>query len=88
MEKLKAYVCGGWCCDKEAYPKADVDKYIAEMEENHRKEVAQLLMEISGLKKSVEVANKVIKQKGGFTIKDIKFGGVKLEGIDPHKKEA
>ena len=28
--ELKAYTCGGWCCDKEAYPKADVDKVIAE----------------------------------------------------------
>lgn len=54
---------------------------LAALKESHRKEVEKLRMEISGLKKSVEVANKVIKQKGGFTIKDIKFGGVKLEGM-------
>lgn len=51
------------------------------------KEVARLLMKISSLEKLVETADKVIKPKGGFTIKDIKFGGVKLEGIDPHKKD-
>ena len=33
-------------------------------------------------------ANKIIKQKSGFTIKDVKFGGVKLEGKNTHKKEA
>lgn len=26
MSELKAYVCGGWCCDKEAYPKDEADK--------------------------------------------------------------
>ena len=29
MSELKAYVCGGWCCDKEAYPKDEADKVIA-----------------------------------------------------------
>ena len=32
-DELKAYTCGGWCCDKEAYPKKDVDESIAEMKE-------------------------------------------------------
>lgn len=66
---------------REFYEKSEVDKVIAELKENHRKEVAQLQMKISGLEKLVEIANKVIKQKGDFTIKDIKFGGVNLEGI-------
>ena len=30
-DELKSYTCGGWCCDKEAYPKKDVDKAIAEL---------------------------------------------------------
>lgn len=46
------------------------------------KEVVGLLMKISSLEKLVETADKVIAQKSGFTIKDIKFGGVKLEGIN------
>lgn len=41
----------------------------------------ELLMKVSGLEKLVETADKIIKEKGGFTIKEIKFGGVKLEGI-------
>lgn len=70
------------------YIKADADKVIAELEENHKKEVNRLLMKISGLELLVETADKIIKQKGGFTIKDVKFGGVKLEGTNTHKKEA
>lgn len=38
MSELKAYVCGGWCCEKEAYPKDEVDKVIAEKD----KEIAEL----------------------------------------------
>ena len=30
-DELKSYTCGGWCCDKEAYPKKDVDEAIAEL---------------------------------------------------------
>ena len=66
------------------YIKADVDKVIADLEESHKMEVEQLLMEIAGLKKLVETADKLLKQKGGFMIKDITFDGVKLEGF---KKE-
>ena len=67
--------------DNSFYLKSDVDKVIADLEESHRKEVEQLLMEISGLEKLVETADKVLKQKGGFTVKDVKFKGIKLEGM-------
>ena len=70
------------------YIKSEVDKVIANLEESHKMEVEQLLMEIVGLKKLVETADKLLKPKGGFTIKDVKFGGVKLEGTNTHKKEA
>lgn len=63
------------------YLKSEADAFIAELEENHKKEVGQLLMKIAGLEKLVETADKLLKPKGGFTIKDVKFGGVKLEGI-------
>ena len=63
------------------------EMYVAEMtkaaklEESHKKEVGELLMKISKLEKLVETADKLLKQKGGFTVKDITFGGVKLEGF-------
>lgn len=57
---------------------------IKDLEESHKKEVEQLLMKIAGLEKLVETADKFVKQKGGFTVKDITFNGVKLEGF---KKE-
>lgn len=63
------------------YIKQDVDKFISDLEESHKMEVEQLLMEIVGLKKLVETADKLLKQKGGFTVKDITFDGVKLEGM-------
>ena len=62
------------------YIKAEADKVIADLEESHKKEVEQLLMEIAGLEKLVETADKLLKPKGGFTIEDVKFGGIKLEG--------
>lgn len=64
------------------YIKEDVDKVIADLEESHKKEVEQLLMKIAGLEKLVEIADKFVKQKGGFTVKDISFDGVKLEGLE------
>lgn len=70
-----------------AYEESEVDKQIKELEESHKMEVEQLLMEIAGLKKLVETANKLIKPKGGFTVKNVTFGGVELEGIKTHKKE-
>lgn len=68
----------------EVYLKSEADKVIADLEESHKMEVEQLLMEIVGLKKLVETADKLLKQKGGFMIKEITFNGVKLEGF---KKE-
>ena len=65
----------------EFYLKYEADKVIADLEESHKMEVEQLLMEIVGLKKLVETADKLVKQKGDFTVKDITFNGVKLEGV-------
>ena len=67
------------------YLKSDADKFISDLEESHKMEVEQLLMEIAELKKLVETADKLLKQRGGFTVKDITFNGVNLEGF---KKEA
>lgn len=69
------------------YIKSEVDKQIKELEEKHKNEVEQLRMKIAGLEKLVETANKLIKPKGGFTIKNVTFGGVELEGIKTHKNE-
>ena len=63
------------------YLKSEVDKAIAELEERHKKEVEQLQMKIAGLEKLVETADKLLKQKGGFMIKDVTFKDVKLEGV-------
>ena len=82
MSELKAY----WIPTRSGnslhcYLKDEADKVIAELEESHKKEVEQLLMKIAGLEKLAETADKLLKQKGGFTIKDITFDGVKLEGV-------
>ena len=69
------------------YLKSEADKFIADLEESYKMEVEQLLMEIAGLKKLVETADKLLKPKGGFTIKNVTFGGVELEGIKTHKNE-
>ena len=71
-----------------AYEEKEADKVIEDLEESHKKEVEQLLMKIAGLEKLVETADKLLKPKGGFTIKNVTFGGVELEGIKTHKKEA
>ena len=63
------------------YHADEADKVIADLEESHKMEVEQLLMKIAGLKKLVETADKLLKQKGGFMIKDVTFDGVKLEGM-------
>lgn len=50
MSELKAdktFVFGEEC---EAYKKAEADKFIADLEESHKREVEQLLMEIVKLK--------------------------------------
>ena len=63
------------------YHADEADKVIADLEESHKMEVEQLLMKIAGLEKLVETANKLLKSKGGFSVKDITFNGVKLEGM-------
>lgn len=55
------------------------DKEIADLEESHKKEVEQLQMKIAGLEKLMETADKLLKQKGGFTVKGITFKGIKVE---------
>lgn len=85
IEKVRC-ICGGRIVGV-YYDIESANKVIAELEESHKKEVEQLLMKIAGLEKLVETADKIIKQKGGFTIKDIEFGGVKLEGINTRKNE-
>ena len=93
MSELKAFNCDEsdlqeFCDLRLVYLKDEADKVIAELKENHKKEVEQLLMKIAGLEKLIETADKLLKSKGGFTVKDVKFGGVKLEGTNTHKKEA
>ena len=80
--KLKVYHCNEWHNEyTEFYLKDEADKVIADLEESHKKEVEQLQMKIAGLEKLVETADKLLKQKGGFMIKDVTFNGVKLEGV-------
>lgn len=61
------------------YLKSDVEQVITDLEESHKKEVEQLQMKIAGLEKLVETADKVLEQKGGFTVKDVTFKGIKVE---------
>lgn len=63
------------------------ENLIEELEESHKKEVEQLLMRISKLKKLVETADKLLKPKGGFTINNVTFGGVELEGIKTQRSK-
>lgn len=69
------------CMDQEVYLKDEVDGVLADLEESHKKEVEQLQMKIAGLEKLVETADKILKERGGFTVKDVKFKGIKLEGM-------
>ena len=89
MSELKAYRIKGITLGDthDVYLKSEADEVIAKLKENHKKEVEQLLMKIAGLEKLVETADKLLKPKGGFTVKDVKFGGVKLEGTNTHKKK-
>ena len=50
------------------------------IKDEQKAKVDELLMKIVGLEKLVETADKVVKQKGGFTVKDVSFNGTKLEG--------
>ncbi len=84
MIELKAFevtrkALFGRTCTEKVYLKSEADAMIADLEENHKMEVEQLLIEIAELKKLVETADKLLKPKGGFSVKDITFNGVKLE---------
>lgn len=90
MSELKMYAPYDYShepdrCPSLVYDKSEVDKVLADLEESHKKEVEQLQMKISGLEKLVETANKLLKpvyeDKGGFTVKDVTFKGIKLEGM-------
>lgn len=50
MMPLKTNIFGKTIVGQAYYSKSEADKVIAELEESHKKEVEQLLMEISGLK--------------------------------------
>lgn len=70
--------------DLEESNKMEVEQLLMEivgLKEKHKKEVDRLMMKIAGLEKLVETADKFVKQKGGFTVKDITFDGVNLEGV-------
>ena len=55
--ELKVYHCNEWHNEyTEFYMKAEADKVIAELEENHKKEVEQLLIEIAELKNDYKEA--------------------------------
>ena len=87
FDVYEAYTKTGDDDAAQVYLKSEADKFIADLEESHKMEVEQLLMEIVGLKKLVETADKLLKQKVCFTIKNVTFGGVELEGIKTHKNE-
>ena len=80
FDVYEAYTKTGDDDAAQVYLKSEADKVIADLEESHKMEVEQLLMEIVGLKKLVETADKLL-QKSGFTVNDITFNGVKLEGV-------
>ena len=64
MSELKVYHCNEWHNEyTEFYLKSEADKFIADLEESHKMEVEQLLMEIEGLKKLVETADKLLNQE-------------------------
>ena len=85
FDVYEAYTKTGDDDAAQVYLKSEADKVIADLEESHKMEVEQLLMEIVGLKKLVETADKLLKQRGGFTVNEITINGVNLEGF---KKEA
>ena len=82
LKTYSAHIFELGCMDQQVYLKDDASKFISNLEESNKKEVEQLLMKIAGLEKLVETADKLVKQKGGFTVKDIEFNGVKLEGLE------
>lgn len=81
MAELNVHECWvyDYGCRADMVSKSEADKVIADLEESHKKEVEQLQMKIAGLEKLVETADKVLEQKGGFTVKDVTFKGIKVE---------
>ena len=51
------------------------------IKDEQKAETDKLSVKIAGLEKLVETADKLLKSKGGFTVKDVEFNGTKLEGI-------
>lgn len=56
MSELKAYC--PYSNRDGFYHKSDVDKFIADLKENHKKEVGELLVEIEDLKRRLYRANR------------------------------
>jgi hypothetical protein len=54
VKPLKTNVLGQTIVGQSYYLKSEADKVIAELEESHKKEVGQLLMEIAELKQKLE----------------------------------
>ena len=50
LESYSAHIFEMGCMDQRVYLKSEADKVIADLEESHKKEVEQLLMEIVKLK--------------------------------------
>jgi hypothetical protein len=87
LKEHSAHIFEMGCMEQRVYLKNDADAVIeakdaeiAELKEAHKMEVDRLLMKIAGLEKIVETADKLLKPKGGFTIKDVEFCVIKLEG--------
>ena len=53
LESYSAHIFEMGCMDQRVYLKSEADKVIADLEESHKKEVEQLLIEIVELKKQV-----------------------------------
>ena len=54
------------------YLKSEADKVIADLEESHKKEVGQLLIEIVRLKKEIEFMHSNCKWDAGTTNRGVK----------------
>ena len=63
FDVYEAYTKTGDDDAAQVYLKSEADKVIADLEESHKMEVEQLLMEIVGLKKLVETADKLLRHQ-------------------------
>ena len=68
-DEMKSYTCGGWYCDKEAYPKKDVDEAIAELKEQLRAEKRALWLARAS-ESSKEVNYWTCKDESSYAIVD------------------